>query len=104
MVNRITPVLGPDVEQTATVFYWDTNNVSVAGVQRVSYPLGTKVTGSDGLMYVMVKAAAAFAANAAVQFTIAGGYSATAGGTTYIAPVAVANGDFFMAKQVATAI
>ena len=59
MVFRIVPSLGPDVEQTSTQFYWDTNSVDSAGDVTPSYQLGSRVVGSDGHDYVFVQAAAA---------------------------------------------
>ena len=57
MAFRITPSLGPDVEQLGPVtgFYWDLNNATPDGVQGVSYQLGSKVVGSDGNEYILVK-------------------------------------------------
>lgn len=54
MVFRITPSLGPDVEQviTAPAFY-DGGNVTSP-----SYQLGSVVRGSDGGEYMFVKASA----------------------------------------------
>ena len=59
MVYRITPSLGPELEQHAEQFYWDLNSPDDP-----SYALGSKVIGSDGHDYVLVKAAANFASAA----------------------------------------
>lgn len=58
MAFRITPSLGPDLEQHALQNYWD------LGFTTPTYDLGTKVIGSDGHEYVYVKAAANFASAA----------------------------------------
>lgn len=58
MAFRITPSLGPDLEQHALQNYWD------LGFTTPTYALGTRVTGSDGHEYVYVQAAANFASAA----------------------------------------
>ncbi len=58
MPFRITPSLGPDLEQHALQNYWD------LGFTTPTYDLGTKVIGSDGHEYVYVKAAANFSSAA----------------------------------------
>ena len=102
MAFRITPNLGPDVEQTGPG-YWDMISEKVTDATFVpSYQPGVRVVGSDGHSYVWVKAGAAFAAGAAVQINETT-WVATAGGTAWTAPVAVANGAWFHARSVALA-
>lgn len=104
MVYRITPSLGPDLEQKATAFYWDLNNVSGAGVQRVSYQLGSKVVGSDAHEYVLVKAAGTIAAGTDVTID-ENTWVATAGAGTYEVPPTLTGGvvvdQFFHARKIA---
>jgi hypothetical protein len=58
MAFRITPSLGPDLEDHALQNYWD------LGFDTPTYALGTRVTGSDGHEYVYVQAAANLASAA----------------------------------------
>lgn len=58
MVYRITPSLGPGLEQHAEQNYWD------LGFDTPTYALGSKVIGSDGHEYVYVQAGAGFASAA----------------------------------------
>lgn len=67
MAKRITPTLGPDLDQVwpATGAYWDNQlaNTSISGVTlQPSYELGTVVRGDDGGEYYYVKASANIAA------------------------------------------
>lgn len=99
MVYRITPSLGPELEQHAQQFYWDVNGPAADP----TYALGSKVVGSDGHEYVLVQAAANFA-------TIASGLSinettwaasADASDPVWETPIAgIVSGDFFHARKV----
>jgi len=98
MVFRTTPQLGPAIESKAQKYHWDGDNVDV------SYRLGNKETGSDGHEYVMVKANATLAANAAVTIDEAT-WLATAGSGGFTVPAAVTGGvvagDYFQARRTA---
>jgi hypothetical protein len=96
MVYRITPSLGPDLEQHALQFYWDLNSPDVP-----SYALGSKVIGSDGHEYVLVQAAANIA-SAGTDVTIdETTWVATAGAGTYETPVAsILADEFFHARKI----
>jgi len=95
MSYRITPTLGPDIEQHATKYYWDLNSTGTP-----SYALGTKVVGSDGHDYIHVKAGADLAADAEVQINETT-FVATAGAGGFTVPVAVKSGEAFHAKRTA---
>lgn len=60
MPFRITPSLGPDLEQVVT-----SGQVWYDVPTRVSHKVGAKVVGDDGHVYVFVQASAAIAAAAA---------------------------------------
>lgn len=94
MVFRITPSLGPDLEQFAAQFYWDLNS------DTPTYALGSKVIGSDGHDYVLVEAGAAFA-TAGTDVTInETTWVATAGAGGFETPIAgIASGDRFHARR-----
>ena len=95
---RITPSLGPDLHQTGAEYYWD-GVTDPTGTGKPSYQLGSKVVGNDGHAYVHVTAAAALAADARVNINETT-WVATANATgTHMAPVAVASGDAFHARQ-----
>lgn|SRR5690349_4459390 len=98
MAFRITPSLGPDLEQHALQFYWDLNRP----VTVPSYPLGSKVIGSDGHDYVLVKAAANLA-SAGTDVTInETTWVATAGAGTYETPVdSILADEYFHARKIA---
>lgn len=99
MVFRITPSLGPDVEQQSTQFYWDTINSST----KPSYPLGTKVMGNDGYEYMFVKAGGSnIAAATQVQVTTDGNFVATAGAGGFYTVAAVPANAYFHARRGAT--
>lgn len=99
MVFRITPSLGPDVEQISTGFYWDTINDSDAP----SYQLGTKVNASNGYEYMFVKAGGSdIAAATQVQVTTDGTFVATAGSGGFYTVAAVPANSFFHARRAAT--
>ena len=93
---RTTPILGPDLWQTETQFWFDT--IADPNNERGPSPqLGISVTGNDGATYQWVQAGAAFSADDAV--TIDTDFAATAGAGGYTAPVAVENGAYFWARQ-----
>lgn len=94
MVHRITPSLGPDVEQHSAGYYWDNNNKGAP-----SYPLGTVVKGSDGHDYTHVKAAADLAAAALVNINETTWVATANASGTHAAPVAVKANEFFHAKK-----
>lgn len=104
MAFRITPSLGPDVEQLGPVtgFYWDLNNVTPAGVQGVSSQLGSKCIASDAREYILCKAGATLAASAVVIIDPVT-FIATAGGAAYRVPPALTGGvvlnQFFWAQS-----
>ena len=100
MVFRTTPSLGPDVEQAATVYYWDQGVTTPAGVQLPSYQLGSRVSGSDGCDYLHVKAGGNIAANTQTAITSDGTFVATTGGTSgFYTVAAVTTGQFFHARK-----
>jgi hypothetical protein len=96
MAFRITPSLGPDLEQHALQYYWDLNFPDDP-----SYQLGSKVIGSDGHEYVFVEAAANIA-SAGTDVTInETTWVATAGAGTYETPVDnILAGEFFHARKI----
>lgn len=97
---RTTPVLGPDVWQTATQFHWDeiTDPTNAMGP---SPALGTTVRGSDGGEYTMCEAGAAFDADDGLSINQTT-WVASADATTPVfeAPVGVASGDYFWARRI----
>lgn len=95
MVFRITPNLGPDIEQFDTNFWFDP-------VGTVSPRPGTAIFGSDGHKYVLVQAVAAVA-SAGTDVTInETTWVATAGAGTYETPVASIPIDaYYWARQIA---
>lgn len=96
MANRITPSLGPDVDQISTQFYWDTINDS----DKPSYQLGSKVKANDGYEYMFVKAGGSnIAANTQVQVATDGTFVATAGSGGFYTRAAVPANSFFHARR-----
>lgn len=95
MAFRITPNLGPDLEQFDTDFFYD--------VTGVDSPLpGAKCHGSDGHAYVFVKAGAAFATAGTDVLINETTWVATAGAGTYETPVAaIPINAWFWARQIA---
>lgn len=91
---RTTPNLGPALTETSAENYWDLIGFDV---EEPSYQLGTVVTGNDGAFYKYVEAHAAIAADGAIA--VADGATVSSAGTGYTAPVAVAIGDAFHARQ-----
>lgn len=105
---RTTPQLGPQIDVTYKGLpYWDLGMEAgkAAGTAiEPSYKLGNRESGSDGAVYLFVKASAAIAATAAtgtqvtvtpVTFTVAAGT-----GGYYTEPgVAVAAGDFIHVRK-----
>lgn len=99
MVHRITPSLGPDLEQFAAQNYWDINAPSTDP----SYELGTKVIGSDGHEYVYVKAGANFSSAETGLEINETTWVATADESAPLweTPVdGIVSGDFFHARRV----
>lgn len=97
---RTTPILGPDLWQTATQFYWDTIG-DPDGTGAPSPALGTTVTGNDGAEYTLVTAGSGFTAEDGIsinQTTWAA--SADASDPVFDAPVDVASGDYFWARRI----
>ena len=97
---RTTPILGPDVWQTAAQFWWDTigdpNNLNGPSPQ-----LGTVVNGSDGAEYIFVKAAAGFAAEDGLSINQSTWVaSADASSPVFEAPVAVLADAYFWARRI----
>lgn len=95
MAFRITPSLGPDVEQVGP-YYWDLDE------PRATYQLGSKVVGSDGHDYIHVTAAADIAADTAVTINEAT-WVATAGAGDFKTTTAVKEGEAFHARVTALA-
>lgn len=97
MVFRTSPQLGPGVEQHATKFHWDGENVDV------SYRLGNPEKGSDGHVYVMVQAHADLAAGAAIAVNETTWQTAV--GTGYLVPAGITggvkSGEYFHARRTA---
>jgi len=95
MVFRTTPNLGPDLEQFDTKWFYDLEGVN-------SPRLGNPELGSDGHLYVLVKAGAAFA-TAGTDVTInETTWVASAGAGGYETPVAAIPIDaFFYARSIA---
>ena len=95
MAFRITPNLGPDIEQTDTDFWFDLTGVD-------SPQLGVACVGSDGHKYVYVKAGASAIATAGTDVVInETTWIATAGAGTYETPVAsILAGEFFHARKI----
>ena len=94
MAFRITPSLGPDVDQVEQQFYWDSNNPAT-----VSYKLGTKVVDNEGRDRLFLKAGGAIAADTQIDIDDEN-YEATTGGTSgWYTKAAVAEGDLFHAVR-----
>lgn len=96
---RVTPSLGPDLDQQATAFYFDALTTNPAGTQLTSYQLGSRVSGSDGCDYIYVKAGGNVAATTQLAITSDGTFVATTGGTSgFYTVAAVTTGQFFHAR------
>lgn len=94
MVFRITPSLGPDLEQHDTQFYWDLNS------DTPTYALGSKVIGSDGHDYVLVEAAANLATIGTDVTINETTWVATAGAGGFETPIAgILAGEYFHARR-----
>lgn len=95
MAFRITPSLGPDIEQFDTDFWFDLTGLDS--------PLpGATVMGSDGHKYVFVKAAALLATAGTAVTINETTWIATAGAGTYVTPVAAIPANaWFWARQTA---
>ena len=94
MAFRITPSLGPDVEQVGNPFYWQMDE------DVPSYQLGSVVRGSDGHEYVFVEAGAAFDADDVVTVNLSTWVATANAGGSFEAPVAVASGAYFHARRI----
>lgn len=94
MAYRITPSLGPDLEQHALQNYWD------LGYTTPTYALGSKVIGSDGHEYVYVKAAGNINTAATAVTINEATWVATAGAGDYETPVdSILANEFFHARK-----
>lgn len=97
MVFRITPSLGPDIEQTGPMYYDNEQD-------GVSYELGTVVRGNDGGEYFWAQASANIAATATtgtqVTVTFPAWTVATGAGGFYTRPgVAYSTGDIMHVRR-----
>lgn len=110
MVFRITPSLGPQVDELFPTSgpYWDNQlaGISIGGVTiEPSYKLGSVVRGSDGGEYIFVRASAAIAntANTGTQVAltrVGDGYTvATGSGGFWTPPGAVAIGEYIHVRR-----
>lgn len=96
MAFRISPNLGPDLEQFDVDFWFDLTGVD-------SPQLGSTTLGSDGHRYVFVKAGGSAIATAGTDVVInETTWVATAGAGTYETPVAAIPANaYFWARQIA---
>lgn len=97
MVYRITPNLGPDIDQVGPLYYDN-------GQPGISYQLGTVVRGSDGGEYYWVQASANIAATnttgTQVSLTFPAYTVATGSGGFYTPPgVAIAEGEYVHVRR-----
>jgi len=93
MVFRITPSLGPDVEQADTQFYYQ-KEADTAPQQ-----LGSKVNASNGYEYMFVKAGGSDI-TAATQVTVnTSTFVATAGSGGFYTVAAVPANSYFWARR-----
>lgn len=109
MAFRTTPQLGPQIDEVFTSMpYWDMGgnlvNGNVTGLTEPSYKLGNRETGSDGHVYIWVRAASAIAALASpgreVAITEPAFTAATGTGGFYAPPgVAIPAGAYFHARK-----
>jgi len=101
MPFRTTPSLGPEVDQAALAYYWDSGVTTPAGVQLPSYQLGSRVSASDGCDYLHVKAGGSnIGANTQLAITADGTFVATTGGTSgFYTVAAVLANQFFHARK-----
>lgn len=103
MAYRTTPVLGPGLEDAATRFYWDKPRVNANG--GTSYEVGTRVSGTDGHVYVLVKNATGGTLSADDRIDIdKATLAVTASGSgTWVVPTGITagvpNGAFFHARS-----
>lgn len=105
---RTTPQLGPQIDVTYKGLpYWDLGmeaGKAAGAAIDPSYRLGNRESGSDGAVYLFVKASATIAATAntgtQVSVTVPGFTVATGSGGYYTEPgVAVAAGDFIHVRK-----
>ena len=101
MVFRITPSLGPDVEQQGNpAYYFDSQTLAPDGDQLTSYQLGSKVNASDGFEYMhVVSGGSLIAAATQVQVTTDGTFVATAGAGGFYTVAEVPANTFFHARR-----
>lgn len=97
MPFRITPSLGPDIDQVSTGFYFDLNNA--AGV---SPQLGSTVQGSDGFHYTLVQAGGADIATSTQVSVNNTTFVATAGAGGFYTTQAVPANAYFWARKGST--
>lgn len=97
MAFRITPSLGPDLDQVSTGFYFDLN--TPAGV---SPQLGSRVNGNDGNEYVLVKAGGTAIANNAEVTVNNTTFAAAAGAGGFFTPAAIPANSYFWARKGST--
>lgn len=96
MAFRITPSLGPDVDQQGPLYYDN-------GAPGISYQPGSRVTDNEGRERIWVQASAAIAANTQVGIN-ASTFQATSGGTSgWYTVAAVPSGAWFHARLGAAA-
>lgn len=92
---RITPNLGPSLTSTSAENFWDT--IRPPGAEP-SYQPGTTMRGSDGHLYIYVKAHADLTLNQGVGIDEEPDWVSKTG-TTHKAAAAVAEGDYFHARK-----
>lgn len=92
MPFRITPSLGPDIEQVGP-HYFDADQPGH------SYELGSIVHTSDGRHGIFVTAAAGLAAGARVNINRTTWVATANASGTHVAPVAVPSGESFHAVE-----
>lgn len=105
---RTTPQLGPQIDiKYSGLPYWDLGMEAGKAANAVidpSYRLGNRESGSDGAVYIWVKASATIAATAAtgtqVTVTVPAFTVATGSGGYYTEPgIAYAAGDFMHVRK-----
>lgn len=99
MAFRTTPQLGPQLDEVIPATGVWFNPLGTV----ISPQLGTRESGSDGHVYILVKASAAIAAASAPGTEVVitePAFTAATGDGAFFAPVAgVASGAFFWARQ-----
>lgn len=100
---RTTPLLGADLWQTDSQFYWDMiTGVTIAGATVGPSPqLGTVVNGNDGAEYIFVQAAGDLDADEGVSINQSTWVAtADASSPVFEAPVAVLEDAYFWARRI----